>query len=218
MKSTLLSIFILLMNFGFCQDSEDSLFILKGEVVDQETATPIQNARVEVVGKDSSTVVLETNENGLFQATLKRNTFYRVSVSKPSYYRSKWKEVNIDETESNVFSQLFELAPMITVHEGFTTIDFDSTFTFKSIDFNADSITLYRKYNGLSDEEMKFKLLNESNNDYQIINLQDGTTERIRMELIDTSVVKISTDKFDYNYWLIGYSTKNRFWYDLIKW
>ncbi|MBR9832916.1 hypothetical protein GYB57_12270 [bacterium] len=31
-------------------------------------------------------------------------------------------------------------------------------------------------------------------------------------------LTKISTDKFDSNYWLIGYSTKNRFWYDLIKW
>ena len=171
MKSILLSIFILIMNFGFCQDSEGLHFILKGKVVAQELSIPIQGARVDVIGTDSSKVVLETNENGVFETPLKRNTFYRVSVSKPSYYRTKWKEVNINETESNVFSQLFELAPMITVHEGFTTIDFDSTFSFKPIDFNADSITLYKKYNGLYDEEVKFKLLSESNKDYQIINL-----------------------------------------------
>ncbi|NBG65402.1 carboxypeptidase regulatory-like domain-containing protein [Acidiluteibacter ferrifornacis] len=218
MKSTLLSIFILLMNFGFCQVSEDLQFILKGKVVDQEISIPIQNARVEVIGTDSSTIVIETNENGVFETPLKGNTSYSVSVSKSSYLNAHGKETTIDETESNVFFHLYELEPMITIHEGFTTIDFNSTFSFKSIDFNTDSITLYKKYDGLSDEEVKYKLLSESNNDYQIISQQDVTIERIRMELIDTSVVKISTDKFNSNYWLIGYSTKNRFWFDLIKW
>lgn len=217
MKSYLFSITILIMNLGFSQASTDLVFQFNGKVVDKETYLPVPNAEIEIIGTDSSTTIVQTDSSGLFHSPLNKNTSYSISVYEPSYLKAKGKVTTISELKSKVFTHKYELQPIVTIHEGFLAIDFDSTFSLSPFNLNSDTITLFRKHVFVNKNEISYNLFRNGKNNYQLSNQFNTLAEKISIELIDTSMVKISNEKFERSYWVVGYLTKSKFWYNLIK-
>jgi len=217
MKIFLLSVFISIINLGFCQETEDLLFILKGKVVDTETSIPISNASIKVIGTDASVLEIKSDSNGLFHTPIDKSTSYSVLVSKPSYLRAKGKETTINETESKVFAHFYELQPIVSVQHGFSFVNLDSTVTFQPFDISKDSIMIYKLNPTIEIKDIVTKISKDYKNQYLIDNLVDNQKDKFSLEFLERDVLKITSNNIEEIFYIIGYKTKTMQRYLLIK-
>lgn len=203
---------------SLCQsNSNNPEFLIHGEVKDRESGVLIDKAEIRIIGTDGTETILLTDSTGTFEHELKNKTSYVISVYKTGYLISKGKETTTGKYKSLVFVHDYNLEPTYTIHEGFYNVDFDSVFSLSLIDFNSDTITLFRRNDFVKKDNIKYTMLREVDNIYQIFNNTNKSTRSIQIELIDTSLVKITHDKSESIYWLIAYSSNHKYWYNLIK-
>jgi hypothetical protein len=205
------------MNLGFCQETEDLLFLLKGKVVDIETSMPILNASIRIIGTDTSTVEIKTDSIGLFNTLIEKNTSYSVTVSKPSYLKAKGKETTITETESKVFAHFYELQPIVSVQHGFTSVNLDSTVTFKTFDISKDSIILHKINPFINTKDIASRIDENSENQYSIINSKNKYIDSFYIEFLERDVLRITSNGINEIFYIIGYKTNLTQRYLLLK-
>lgn len=75
-------------------------FNLIGQVNDQETQTPVANAKVRLAGSDGSLQTGTTNDKGVFRFMLKPNTDYVAVTNEKGYLNGKLKVSTRGKTES----------------------------------------------------------------------------------------------------------------------
>lgn len=128
------------------QVEKDSLsFSLEGVVMDVDTDLPISDTKVLITGSDSSSIILKTDSNGLFDKyPLKKETNYSITVSKKYYVTMKVKESTVGVVDPQRFYHEYALQKIMDCGPFFSPfIPFKrNKFTIGSIENDSLSILL----------------------------------------------------------------------------
>ena len=218
MRNFGLVLFLFLANH-LCSQSivENNLsFILKGKVLDKESKQGIDSALIKLIGTDGTSIQTFTDSNGQFNVDLTDNSAFSLTISKEGFLNAKGREKTIGLKESKTFIHEYQMAPIATIHEGYIGIDFDSTFTLSPFEFKADTLVLFKKHSNLDKNLIASRLFKTSKNKYKLVD-SSKSEKVLNIQLMDTSKIQISNGQMTMKYWIIGYSTKSIYRFELMK-
>ncbi len=115
-------------------------FILEVLVVDKNDSTLLENANVNVIGTDSSSLNVKTDSNGFVSIELKPFTSYTLTISAEGFLNSKGQETTINYERSTRFLKKFFLQELSTCRLYYPTI------AFKVNDFQEPFEPLYPEF------------------------------------------------------------------------
>ena len=113
-KNLILIMFCLFLNLiSTAQDNEqikDLRLILDITVVNLDSSILIENAKIEIIGTDSSSITIQTDSKGFTSTNLKPNTSYIIKVSASGYLNCIGKETTIGIENSMRFIHNFKMS------------------------------------------------------------------------------------------------------------
>ena len=170
-KSQILTAILIGLNsLGFAQDSTEIKplkFLLEIIVSDEVDTTRIEGASVKIIGIDGSSLVLETDSNGIASTSLKPKTSYSISVNKKGLYKAMGQETTIGFKQSTKIIREFKMREIQACHMYGPSIQFDHNNFESARDSLFPKLNIYKNYYNLITENEQW--------DFQITGFCEST-------------------------------------------